>query len=101
MVPHFLFALHYHAFLFLTAFVLIGLNAIFAAFDAFMINRVVTALFALGWLTYLILAMRKVYSDKSFLLILRFLALLVLYFLVLSIGALCVFLMVADGVETL
>lgn len=71
------------------------------AFDAFMVNRVVTTLFGLGWLTYLILAMRKVYGDTSFRVVLRFLALLVMYFLVLSIGSLLVFMLVADGLETL
>lgn len=96
-VTHFLFALHFHTFLFLSGFVLMGINTLIGAMNAIAVTRAIAGVFGVAWMVYLIVAQNRVYQDRGAKLLLRFLALMVLYLLLFAVGSLVVLLLVTEG----
>lgn len=96
-VTHFLFSVHFHAFLFLSSLLLAALSALIGMFEGYVVNQVLAAAFGVGWLSYLMLAMHRVYLDKGWRLVLRFLALLTLYAVVLIVSSAVVLLFLTAG----
>lgn len=87
-VVHFIFAAHFHSFLFLSGILYIGISEIFESVHLIIVNQIIAILVLTAYLLYLFIAMLKVYQQKIGYLILKFLALLVIYAVILSAGSL-------------
>lgn len=83
-VVHFIFAAHFHAFLFLSGILYIGISELFEALHLIVVNQVIALVVLAAYLVYLFVAMLKVYRQKIGFVVLKFLALLLIYGVVLS-----------------
>jgi hypothetical protein len=96
-VVHFLFAAHYHAFLFLSGTFYILISQLFESLDLIVVNTYVALAFLLAHLTYLFIAIKNVYGEKIGLVILKFLALVVIYGIILSAASLGILLFLTQN----
>lgn len=78
-VGHLVFALHFHAFVFIVLIAYQLLSRIFAAFEFFTMNAVLLGAFLLWFLIYLALALKRVFKRRLPGTLLRFFVLLGLY----------------------
>lgn len=78
-VVHFVFSLHFHAFLFLTGSMYLIVSEIFEKLDLFILNQIMAVLFFVAWLIYLFLSLKRVYQLTTAKTTMRFILLLVLY----------------------
>ncbi|MBI1267352.1 MAG: DUF3667 domain-containing protein [Cryomorphaceae bacterium] len=85
-VVHFIFSLHYHAFLFLATLVFVLLGEIFSLFEMKYVNNYVSLIFALSFLTYLFIALKQMYGQSASKTLLKFILLCISYGLILAIS---------------
>lgn len=96
-VVHFLFAAHFHAFLFLTGTIYILISELFGSLNLINVNTYVALAFLLAHLTYLFVAIMNVYKEKIGLVIIKFLALIVVYGIILTGASLGILLFLTQG----
>lgn len=92
---HFLFSVHYHAFLFLAGIVYLLISEVLGDMHLIIVNQILALLFTLAYLVYLFAAMRKVYGQSIGSTFLKFLALLVIYGVILSVVSLVTLLLIS------
>lgn len=78
-IHHFVFALHYHANLFLLTLAYLLISEVFASFKQITVNQVLSSVFALWFLGYLFIAMKRVYGQSYGRTILKWLLLIIIY----------------------
>ncbi len=78
-IHHFVFALHYHANLFLLTLAYLLISEIFASFDQIIVNQILSSAFALWFLGYLFIAIKQVYHQSFGRTFLKWLLLLIVY----------------------
>jgi hypothetical protein len=85
-VVHFIFSLHYHAFLFLATLVFVLLGKIFSLLDMKYFNNFVSVAFGGAFLVYLFLALKRMYGQSTSKTLLKFILLCISYGLILAIS---------------
>lgn len=78
-IHHFVFALHYHANLFLLTLVYLLVSELFAQLGQVMVNQVLSGVFALWFLGYLFIAMKRTYGQSFGRTLLKWVLLLIVY----------------------
>jgi hypothetical protein len=84
-VKHFVFALHFHSFLFLATLLYLLISELFQSLDLLIINQVLAAILSLLILLYLFFSLLRVYRQHIGTTLLKFFVLLLVYFGILSL----------------
>ena len=85
-VVHFIFSLHYHAFLFLATLVFVLLGEIFSLLNMKYFNNFVSVAFGGAFLVYLFIALKRMYGQSTSKTFLKFILLCISYGLILAIS---------------
>lgn len=84
-VKHFVFALHFHSFLFLSSLGYLLISEIFQQGHLIVINQILAGILSIGILIYLFVSMRRVYAQRIGTTLLKFFVLLIVYLGILSV----------------
>jgi hypothetical protein len=94
---HFVFALHFHAFFFLLGAIYLLVTEIFEKLHLIIVNQVMAVVALIGALLYLFVGMKKVYRDSVGIAALKYVALLLIYGLVLTLVSLTTLLLLSSS----
>lgn len=96
-VVHFLFSVHFHAFFFLVGIAYLLISELFDSLDLVTVNQFIAAGVLLAILAYLFIAMKRMYKQKLLVLVWKYLTLLLLYGMVLTIVSLTTLLFLSQS----